>query len=239
MIDRESAEQKIRQLIEQYVDEHWDKTKSVCYLSSLGIRLNESAPDSRFVLSKGLREFLRENPVVRVVQFPGVTEKVGATPLAAPLPEDVRELFSSNKSAAEWQNRKVYVQTFWEAFVRPIEGESRYVVVDSSGSISVREETPHDDVGSVYEIEEQDLTRNPPQATVAEKVERTHSAIDAWLRKHALDDSAFLRPRGAKRYNSAERRLAVFMGAFESLSPEDLARIQIPLDIVLKLIARK
>ena len=239
MLDREGAERAILQLIEQFVDEHWSKTKTVCYLSSLGIRLNEATPESRLVLSKGLREFLRENPVVRVVQFPSIAEKVGAIPLAAPVPEDVRELFSSKRSATEWQDRKVYIQEFWKAFIRPIEGEFRYVVVYESGNISVREEAPNGDIGKAYKIEKQDLTSSTPWATVVEKVDGTHSAIDAWLKKNSLDYGIFLRPRGSRRHSSTDRKLVEFLSAFEDLSPEDLARVNVPLDIIVKLLARK
>ena len=239
MVDREDAESTIKKLIEEYVDDQWKSTESVCYLSSLGVRLNQTALENRDVLSKGLREFLRQNPVVRVVQFPSVAEKVGAIPLSVPLPEDVRELFTINKSSFGLQNRNVYVQEFWEAFIRPIEGHSRYIVVNEPGSMAISEAPPDDETKMVYEITEQDLTNGIPGESILEKVNATHSAIDTWLKKNSLNHGIFLRPRGGKKNFSVDNRLAIFLRAFDGLSSEDLARVHLPLDIVLKLITKK
>ena len=65
MMERDEIESKIEKAIEEFVGEHWASTQSVCYLSSIGIYLNVTVPDSRTVLSNGLREFLRQNPVVQ------------------------------------------------------------------------------------------------------------------------------------------------------------------------------
>ena len=239
MATQETSETKVRRLIEQLVEEHWANQRTVCYLSSIGVRLTQALPESREVLTGGLREFIRQHPVVRVVQFPGVAEKVGAVPLSVPEPEDVRELFTSNRTASGLQNRNVYMNEFWEAFIRSTGGHSRYVAIDDTGSVSVCEEPPEDDTIQVYEIGEEDWTKGVHGGTIAEKVDATHSAIDAWLMKHSLDYGTFLQPRGGRRKTSHERGLEGLLSAFDGLSSEDLARINIPLDIVLKLIAKR
>ena len=145
MVEPEDKESKTRQLIEEFVQEHWSNNKTVCYLSSIGIFLNQTAPDSRQFLSGGLREFLRQNPVVQVVQYPGVEQKIGAVPLPVPLPDDVTELFSSNRSTLGLRYRNVYFQDFWEAFVRPIEGVPRHILIDEANGIAVLDGSVNDD----------------------------------------------------------------------------------------------
>ena len=70
MADAEDIASKTKQLIQDYVEEHWTSTQSACYFSSIGTHLSHTAPESRAALSNGLGEFLRQNPVVRVIQFP-------------------------------------------------------------------------------------------------------------------------------------------------------------------------
>lgn len=239
MADLEDTGSKTKQLIQAYVDDHWAKTQSVCYFSSIGTYLNWGAPESRAVLSKGLGDFLRQNPVVHVVQFPGVPQKIGAIPLAVVLPEDISQLFSRSQPSSRSQSQHVYLHEFWNAFIRPIEGSRRYVLVHDSDGIAVHD-GPIDHEGSeAYEIQPQDLTPSIPLASIVDKVKTTHSAIDAWLKKHSLDHSVFLRRTSRKHVLATGNQLAKFMAAFEGLSSDDLARIQIPLDILFKLTSNK
>ena len=67
------------------------------------------------------------------------------------------------------------MQEFWEAFIRPIEGHSRYIVVNESGSMAISEAPPDDETKMVYEITEQDLTNGIPGESILEKVNATHS----------------------------------------------------------------
>ena len=233
-------------LIKEYVEKHWGNTQTVCYLSSIGIYLNRIAPENRAVLPKGLVEFLRQNPVVRVVQFPGVAQKIGAVPSSVALPEDVKELFSRSKPTPDIENGNVYLQNFWDAFIRPIEGHSRHIFIDEANRIVVDDgpldhETSEIDhkTGKPYQILQQDLTISIPDGPIADKVRATHSAIDAWLKKHSLDSAVFLRPRFRKQEFAISNRLAKVISAFDGLTSDDLARIQIPLDILFKLTSKE
>lgn len=239
MADAQDIASKTKQLIQDYVEEHWASTQSACYFSSIGTHLSHTAPESRAALPNGLGEFLRQNPVVRVVQFPGIAQKIAAVPLSVALPEDVRDLFLQNKSTAAVVNRAVYVQEFWDAFIRPIEGPIRNIMVDDAGRVTVRDGTIQHEAGTVYEITSQDLTPNFPNSSIAEKVNATHSAIDTWLQKHSLDPTLFLRARVRRRDFPFDNRLAQFLNAIEGLSPDDLARIELPLDILVKLATKK
>jgi len=239
MADAQDIASKTKRLIQDYVEEHWASTQSACYFSSIGTYLNHTAPESRAALPNGLGEFLRQNPVVHVVQFPGIAQKIAAVPLSVALPEDVRDLFSQNKSTAADVNRAVYVQEFWDAFIRPIEGPIRNIMVDDAGRVTVRDGAIQHEAGTVYEITSQDLTPNFPNSSIAEKVNATHLAIDTWLQKHSLDPALFLRARIRRRDFPFDNRLAQFLNAIEGLSPDDLARIELPLDILVKLATKK
>ena len=245
MVEKDEIEWKIEKTIEEFVGEHWASTQSVCYLSSIGIYLNVAVPGSRTVLSKGLREFLRQNPVVQVVQFPGVEQKIGAVPLSVSIPDDIKELFSPHKQSSFPQTRNVYVQHFWDAFIRPIEGIPRYVVVDESEGVTIREAAKAGEGGEggeggeAYEITPQDLTTRLPDGPIADKVNATHAAISNWLEKHSLDPGPFLRPRRQKQDVTDDGRLVRFISAFDEFSHEDLSRISIPLDILVKLNSKK
>ena len=239
MADAEDIASRTKQLIQDYVEKHWTSTQSACYFSSIGIHLSRTVPESRAVLSNGLAEFLRQNPVVRVIQFPGVAQKIAAIPLSASLPEDVRDLFLQSKSTTANANRNVYVQEFWDAFIRPIEGPIRNILVDDANRITVHDGPIQHKAGEVYEIEPQDLTPNIPNSSIVDKVSATHSAIDTWLQKHSLDPAAFLRARIRRRDFPVDNRLVQFLNAIEALSPDDLARIELPLDILVKLASKK
>ena len=230
---------KTKQLIQDYVEEHWANTQSACYFSSIGVHLSRASPESRAILSNGLSEFLRQNPIVRVVHFPGVAQKIAAVPLSVALPEDVRDLFLQTKSTTAHASRNVYVQDFWDAFIRPIEGSVRSIVVDDTNRITVHDGPVEHDTGAVYEIEPQDLTPNNPNGSIADKVNATHSVIDTWLQKHSLDPAVFLRAKIRRRDFPVDNRLVRLLNAIEGLSPDDLARIQLPLDVLVKLASKK
>ena len=177
--------------------------------------------------------------MVQVVQFPGVEQKIGAVPLSVSLPDDIKELFSSQKQASFPQSRNVYVQHFWDAFIRPIEGIPRYVVIDESEGVMICEASEASESDEAYEITPQDLTTRLPDGSIADKVNATHAAISNWLEKHSLEPGPFLQPRRQKQDVLDDGRLVRFISAFDELSHEDLSRISIPLDILVKLNSKK
>ena len=236
MVESTEIESKIKELIEKPVRSHWESTQSVCYLSTIGLYLNAEIPGYRDAFPMGLREFLRQNPVVQVVELPGVEQKVGAVPLSVSLPDDVRGLFSRQSQQPVLKTQRVaYVQEFWDAFFRPIEGPSRYVVLDESGRVTVRDDSPDEESGVAYEITPQDLSASLPNEPIASKVDATYSAIDSWLEKQSLEPRVFARPRRQRRDIVVGSRLAGLIRAFDGLPEEDLSRISIPVDILIKL----
>ncbi len=234
-MERDQIASRIREEIEKFVADHWAATKSVCYLSSIGIHLNHTVPNSNEVLEKGLKEFLRQNPIVQVLQFPGVEQKVGAVPLSVSLPDDIKRLFSRHGEISAVRNRNLYLDEFWDAFVRPIEDRPRYILIDQAGGISIYEGYRDDEDRNAYEITSQDLTNTAADESIADKVKATHRAIDRWLYKHSLERCVFLQPPRQKQGVMRGSRLSLLIRAFDGLPQEDLSRIKVPLDILTKL----
>lgn len=239
MVEIATTESEIAELIETFVSKHWASAHSACYLSTIGAYLNATVPDCRSVLSTGLMDFLRQNPVIQVVQYPGIAQKVGAVPLSVTLPDDVRELFSHPKLAPYSNVRNVYLQEFWDAFFRPIEGHQRYVLLGDDGRVRISDESLDSEFGDAYEITREDLSVSLPNEPIADKVNATHAAIDRWLEKNSLDAWRFVRPGGKRQDAVVGSRLARLIEALEGLPPEDLSRIRLPLDVLVKLNSRE
>lgn len=238
MPDLEQTETDTENVIAQYVEEHWSKTQTVCYLSSIGSHLKQKLPQSKTVLAKGLGEFLRRSPIVRIVQYPGVEQKIGAVPLSVTLPEDVIQLFATDKHTTNPKNQRTYIQEFWNAFSHPLNETSRYILIDEDNRISVHDGSIEGDVGKRYEVQPTDLPTAPHNGTMPQ-ASTIHSAIEAWLEKFSLDSEIFLRHKFRNQKNTISPRLAKFLSAFNDLSLDDLERIEIPLDILFKLNSKK
>ena len=238
-MEKDQIEFRIREEVEKFVADHWAANESVCYLSLIGIHLNHTVPNSRIVLGNGLKEFLRQNLVVQVVQFPGIEQKVGAVPLSVSLPDDITQLFSRNGERPSARNQNLYLEDFWDAFVHPIESLPRYVLVDETNGVSIFDGSPDGQSQNTYEITPRDLTNTTADDSIAEKVIATHRAIDHWLNKHSLERRVFLQPARKKQGVTRGNRLSLLMRAFDGLAHEDLARVKIPLDILFKLNSKR
>lgn len=239
MPDQDSPETRTAKLIEEYVQRYWDEKGSAHYLSNLGSRLKREFPESQKVITDGLAEFIRRNPVVKVVRHPQINQKIGAVPLSVDVPKQIEELFakranSSFNSDEKWGS---YEQAFWDAFIKPIDGEVRFVCVDEVG-IVVLDTKPIERKGKCYEIRAEDQTKELTDVTISERVAATHEAINAWLKKNSLGQEMFSAPK-----QSHNRRVTgqmdEFFEFFGGLPEEDLARISIPLDIIFKLSSKK
>lgn len=112
-------------------------------------------------------------------------------------------------------------------------------MVDDANRITVHDGSMQHDTGAVYQIEPQDLTPSMPTSSIADKASATHSVIDTWLEKHSLDPAKFLRARTWGRDFPVDNRLVQLLNVIEGLSPDDLARISLPLDVLVKLAAKR
>lgn len=239
MTVQDSPEIKTSKLIEEYVQEHWDETGTAHYLSNLGSRLKKELPESQKVITDGLAEFIRRNPVVKVVQHPQINQKIGAVPLSVTVPDQIEELFakkasSSSNSDGKWGS---YEQAFWDAFIKPIDGEVRFVCVDEVG-VEVSDNQPIEVKGKCYEIRAEDQTKELTDVTISERVAATHDAINNWLEKNALGQEMFSAPK-QRAHRRVGGRMDELFDLFGALPEEDLARISIPLDILFRLGSKK
>lgn len=237
MADPKCAENSTSGFIETFVQRHWDEQGSACYLSNLGLRLKKDLPESQEIIANGLNDYLRRNPIVRVVQHPEIVQKIGAIPLSVSVPDRIEDLFAKKVSPSSDRKRGSYEQAFWDAFIKPIDGEVRFVCLDDTG-IEVSDGQASEKKEGCYEITSQDLTKDLAGATISERVAATHEAINTWLSKKALQQEDFSGPK-TKFQRRDGGRLNEFFNVFDGLPEEDLARINIPLDILFKLSAQK
>ena len=111
--------------------------------------------------------------------------------------------------------------------------------VNKDGDVEIADRTKGDPDWDCYEVLTQDLTAKAPGKSIADRVASTHEAINVWLRKNALDSQIFSPSHKEQVGIKNVDRLAIFLSAFDGLAPEDLARIDIPLDILVKLNSKK
>ena len=238
MTTLDEAEQKTNQFIEDTVASHWKDTKKAYMLSALGIELRNNVPESQDVMGEGLRHYLRQQELVNVVQYPNVAQKIGAVPLSADVPNDKRELFCAPKNRHPVRKKPVYKQQFWDSFINEIdEGKVRVVTPGFDGSLTIEDIALNDldEKSDTYRIDASHITPKSPEKTIAEKAAATSILIERWLKAQGIEEpSLFLRSDTA-----ISDRLRNLLDAFEGLSDEDMSRIEIPLDILSKLIRSK
>lgn len=238
-MDNNSPEKLTTEFIRNFVQQYWDDYEVVCYLSELGLRLKKEVPESKSFLSEGLRDFLRQNPIVTVIEHPGIKQKIGAIPLSVTPPEDITELFRRKTNESKSDAKPAYVQNFWDAFIKPIENSPRIICIEQDGNITVTDGVMTSKSDGCYEVTENDLTVKRQGGTIAEWVAATHKAIDAWLQKYTLPPKAFTSVGSLRKKQDVNGRLSSLLTAFEGMPQEDLARIKIPMDILINMISRK
>jgi len=232
------TELEITNLIQRFVDDHWKENKSACYLSSIGNYLRFNNTEYRSIFPKGLGNFIQKYRVVQIVQFPNVEQKIAAIPLGIELPEDITKLFSQNKKSSYSKN--IYIPEFWRAFIEPITNSTRHVAIDCNNRVSIHEDlyfnfSEEEISEKIYEITHEDLTNSVYGQPISEKINATHLAVSVWLKKNYLMPDIFLMPAHKSRRSICNTQLNKFINAFRDIPYEDLSRIQIPLDILIKL----
>ena len=194
------------------------------------------------ILGDGLSDYLRQNSLVHVVQFPNVKQKIGAVPLSIKMPDDPTTLFKSRKDVDAAPNRPIYKQEFWDSFIRRIEdGHTRSVTPNADGQLQIKDivrDAFTDGTGS-YQIETNDLSPITLGKTDVEKAAATHRQIEIWMTSKALSRELFVKKTDYANSKRRDDKIALLLGAFEGLPDDDLARISIPLDILSKLASTK
>ena len=75
-------QEKIQNFIVALVKERWDETQKVLLLSDLGFALKKNFGDLKEVMPRGIKEYLREWPIVQKLEYPGISEKILLIPFA-------------------------------------------------------------------------------------------------------------------------------------------------------------
>ncbi len=238
MTDLDKQDIETSQFIESYVQQHWDTNGTACYLSKLGFVLKNELPESAAVIRDGLHEYLRRHPIVKIVQHPKIYQKIGAVPLSVTVPDHVEDLFAPKVKLAASEQSTSFRQEFWDAFIKPISGKVRFVCIDDHGEIKVSDGKDADTEKNCYKILPDDLTKESRGAPVSDRVNATQKAIDAWLGKHSLDRATFAVSKNFSSKRSVGR-LHDFLSIFDGFSEDDLSRISIPIDILVKLSSKK
>ncbi|URK88559.1 hypothetical protein LP421_15985 [Rhizobium sp. RCAM05350] len=117
--------------------------------------------------------------------------------------------------------------------------EKRYISIDLDGNVVVADTSAPDHAAKTWELLPEDIEIHQPGVPIAEKVRVTHKKIDDWLSRHEVERAHFLKSRGKSLPKSTVDRVSMIKALFGDLTKEDQARISIPLDILLKIIAQR
>ncbi len=232
-----SEADQIRSWLQAEVEEHWRTTNSALLLSQIGVKLRKEFPDFAEQMPNGLKDFLVRWPIAHLGQDPSVTQKIGLVPLSVTLPINQAELFASSRSRPEHPS---FVSTFWRAFTEPIKGK-RFIYIDPAGEVGIEVqdiEPPALPRESGKEVLPTDLGPFGSDIPPEEKGKLTHQKIQDWLSRNKISSDAVRRlERGAV---WREHNLAENIGrAFLEMSATDLARINIPMDVVINLLKKR
>lgn len=230
MIESVSSTQKnAHEIIANLVSENWQNTNRALLLSRLGQALSKLGFNMKS-RPGGLRALLEHELVdtVRIIPSPDDALVYGAVPATANLPGEVSVLFQQSPGIPRY---KAHV---WGAFSKDLEaGKLRYLSARTVIDIDEDEDFPNDHIlvpESFLPHSSSEATK-PDQAAIAQAIER-------WLTTNKLNRRDYI----ASSYASASSKDGlqskpttawdILVG---TLSERDLARINMPLDVVLRL----
>ena len=219
-------ELRIDREIVDLVQDHWKACRAPLLLSQLGSRISGENAAVIKNESENLAAYLRDRLADRVEV---IRSRQNPTIIAA-IPANVRK--DSNIDAMlETPRRLVFPRfhpAFWAAFVKePAPQTRRYVSVGPPPRFQELSDdaTPSDadatEVASEYIVGGDD------------DVAAVHSSIRRWLIANSLDENLFLTDREPRRKQLPSDDLLGRL--IVALTPEELERMSIPLDIVSKL----
>lgn len=252
-------------LVEKKVRDHWQQYGKAITLQALGSVVNQEIGRGaiKALFPYGLKVLIahRFHDKFKLVQHPDSRETIAVIPKEVSVPTDLRMLFVPSQSKVETQApilstistsdaRAPYVRykrAFWGAFAKPVpDGFRRFVILSPSVKFEDRLSTlqpPSDGV-------EVDAEMVPvPELPEPGRTKVVYDNIEKWLARHSTIDRSILiddaprpvapdsvdAPSGTSMPKSS---LAVFRDALELIDPQDLARIQVPADVLLRLLRK-
>ncbi len=231
----ESSQQKlqvVQDFIRDKVSAHWRQTGTALLLTLIGAALKTDCPESEEVITKGLKRFLTEWQIVRIVeQGPG---KAGAVPLDV-ASTNLSELFPVVSKPI----RAALDPGFWRAFRTPIEGRRFVLLSPDRNHLTGIVDVKHGDVPEAlhYEILQTDIFNPVDYST--DHVAETWKRIGDWVRRHNLALPMFRRRRPLEDRITQEPAPSSIAEALARLDAQDMARISIPLDLVAKMFSAR
>ncbi len=220
-----SAEQ-----IVDIVEQHWKTRCRALLLSQLGLQIKNRGIDLSAELGGGkLLDWIKRDlhDSLRLIQHPQHLLVTGLVPASAQLPEPIDALFSSDSKGSPRLSPPV-----WAAFTKPLNTGARRIVT-LSPSFRFHDITNQDVGASAIEV-----SRSQVDACTAELEADADGAslkivprVMEWARAAGVPHSAIVfAPKKGER-----RDLTLLEAIFVALSPAQLTRLAMPLDIAKKL----
>jgi hypothetical protein len=150
---------------------------------------------------------------------------VGSHSFVGSAPSDLSSLF---KKRAHSNVAPRYKKWFWAAFIKPLEsGQRRFILADRWIDIPESGVAPAD----ALPIQRDEIVESQPGTSLDYDI--VHKAIDLWASCTSADLKHFHLSSGSVARPAAH---AASLSQLASLDVEDMKRIMVPLDVVLKLI---
>jgi len=208
---------RIKERIQSLIRQHFDSGSGNFYLSRLGAQLGSDRMLLEKLTGGKLSEFVRSNFDYEIGRG---GEKNNVLFLLAP---------GSSEKTGDRPTRR-YLPRFWAAFAVPLpENEQRHI---NLASLKFGPD-PSALGGMTDDIRAIAAQYIAPRSASGSATE-TAARIEAWLETQHLDAERFL----AKRQRS-DRHGSVLEALLSALSPKDLERVSLPLDIVKTLFERR
>jgi hypothetical protein len=213
-------------------EQRWSEGRPL-FFAQIPSLLKQSEVDLREVLrGRTLREALGVDGAQRfqVVSDPKRPKVWAIIPSTAPKDISLDALFSPTKAPQDIppstpRSIPRFKRSFWAAFIRALEpGTKRYISRDGFEDVPENEPTPIDAIA----IDTKDIRSLPQGARV--DTDAVFSAIRSWAERTGAKLGDYLA------VGTSQERPSL---SLESIDPEDMKRIMVPLDVVIKLLQRK
>lgn len=230
-----SEEPHIDDQIEDLVQKHWEAHSTPLLLSQLGSRISHEDAKTIKNKSENLATYLRERIAnrVEVIQSNQIPALIGAIPANVMKNSniDVDAMLLRTRQRSKFRR---FHRAFWAAFVKEQTPQTRRYVsigpppqfqeISSDTTLSSNDDT---EVSRKYEVTGEYIVG------AGDDVTAVHSSIKRWLLANGLDESLFLADEESQYMPLPSDDLLGRM--IVALTPEELKRMPIPLDIVSKL----
>ncbi len=220
---------------------HWENTGKAYLLSRLGLDFPGAGQLTLAATGKKLLDFVSSEMAdeVRIEQWPRHKNIWGLFPKDAELAGDLNSYFEMDHDRTAADRPPRYIPRFWAAFAKPLDvGKRRAIDPQSAMFYEIPESSPMP--ADMLEIDR----RLIPPTDVQDRDILILSNVESWLKEHKLEGNRFLvsgmLAASSERTASVEgkRWRSELDTLIEAVGSRDLSRVNLPLDIVHKLLNR-